>query len=351
MKHDGLASARRRTGAWFAASLVVLLALPPLNAQDGPSAGSPTPNRVLELQGDSSWVELPPHIFDELTEATVEGWVKLTGPFQHRRFFDFGAQRAEIYLGVDSDRNLKSLVTGPDGERYRLRVGGLVTRGQWCHVALVTGQGGMEMYFNGELVASDLFTGSFANLKGVHNYLGRESYNDNSPTFRGQIDEVRVWNTARSVEQIRKGIDTTVRGTEPGLVGAWSFDDPQNPGRDSTSNGHHGEFKGEARTVEEERKLKLAPAVQSSNHVLELDGKDSFVELPDELLANLDTFTVEGWIRWRSFQMHSRFFDFVCKDGGIVLKNAVTSPDLDLADYSGGQRRQRQGPGLLRADR
>ena len=33
-------------------------------------------NRVLELDGQQSYVHLPGHIFDDLEEATVEAWVK-----------------------------------------------------------------------------------------------------------------------------------------------------------------------------------------------------------------------------------------------------------------------------------
>ena len=33
-------------------------------------------NHVLELDGEGSYVELPSNIFNGLTEATVEGWVK-----------------------------------------------------------------------------------------------------------------------------------------------------------------------------------------------------------------------------------------------------------------------------------
>ena len=35
-----------------------------------------TTNRVLDLDGTNSYVELGPDIFTNLTDATVEGWVK-----------------------------------------------------------------------------------------------------------------------------------------------------------------------------------------------------------------------------------------------------------------------------------
>ena len=36
----------------------------------------PAPNRVLELDGNGSYVELPPNIFKDLEQVTVEGWVR-----------------------------------------------------------------------------------------------------------------------------------------------------------------------------------------------------------------------------------------------------------------------------------
>src|SRR5215510_5643281 len=40
-------------------------------------------------------------------------------------------------------------------------------------------------------------------------------------------------------------------GNEPDLVGLWNFDDPANPGRDSSSGAHHGKLFGKAATVNE----------------------------------------------------------------------------------------------------
>ena len=34
-------------------------------------------NRVLELDGNGSYVELPPNIFNDLDEATIQAWIEL----------------------------------------------------------------------------------------------------------------------------------------------------------------------------------------------------------------------------------------------------------------------------------
>src|SRR5215203_4417357 len=56
----------------------VLLALA-LPVQTSLAQGTATfTNRALKLDGTNSYVELPPDIFTNLTEATVEAWVRWT---------------------------------------------------------------------------------------------------------------------------------------------------------------------------------------------------------------------------------------------------------------------------------
>lgn len=56
--------------------------------------------------------------------------------------------------------------------------------------------------------------------------------------FRGSIDEVRVWNVARSAEEIRRDMNRTLAGDEPGLVACWSFD--EGTGRIAHDGSRHG---------------------------------------------------------------------------------------------------------------
>src|SRR5262245_45022602 len=42
-------------------------------------------------------------------------------------------------------------------------------------------------------------------------------------------------------------------------------------------------------------------AASAQNRVLELDGKNGFVELPANAFTNLNEVTVEGWVKWESF--------------------------------------------------
>jgi hypothetical protein len=208
---------------------------------------------VLELDGDESYVELPSNIFAELTEATVEGWVKWNSLGHWSRFFDFGREFATMALTIQETSSRLQFELWSQGENHRFNVAGMMIPGEWCHLAAVSGPGGMKLYFNGVLVGEGPFAGSFASIESQErNYLGRNNWKYVDPTVSdldGQMFDVRVWSRIRNAEEIRETLFTRLEGTEPGLVGLWRFDDPLEPGRDSSPNAYHGRLVGSAQIV------------------------------------------------------------------------------------------------------
>src|SRR6266576_3508244 len=96
--------------------------------------------RVLQLDGTNSYVELPPNIFDSLTQATVEGWVKWDRLRSTDRFFDFGDRNREMYVRPDGEQ-LNYMACAADGVRNRIEVAGILHPNEWCHIAAVSGPG------------------------------------------------------------------------------------------------------------------------------------------------------------------------------------------------------------------
>jgi PAS domain S-box-containing protein len=218
-----------------------------------------TANRVLMLDGTNSYVELPPSIFNDLTNATVEGWVKWDG-FRHcSRFFDF-------FLGGHTV-NVQNRLDGPDlwleqdladHPEFIQRTGALST-GRWIHLAAVIGPDALKLYLNGVPAPTNLVHGNLT-VPGIEhrNYLGRSNWRTLARTvgyedddFQGQMDEVRVWRGERTAAQIREAMQRHLTGSEPGLVGLWNFDDPSRPGKDSSPNGFDARLFGQAQTVPE----------------------------------------------------------------------------------------------------
>ena len=65
--------------------------------------------------------------------------------------------------------------------------------------------------------------------------------------FNGSIDEVRIWNFARSGAEISRDLHARLTGAEPGLVGYWQFDG--GTVADLTTNANNGSLAGGAQIV------------------------------------------------------------------------------------------------------
>jgi hypothetical protein len=272
----------RRTFALFCHWCVLWFSLSalPLGA-DAQAAPPGVTNHVLQLDGDSDYMELPPDVFSDLEEATVEGWVKWQRLRNWSRFFDFGATWHAVFVGNQETTDTLQFAIDRSpyiyGSAARLIVPGLIQTNEWCHIAVTMGSEGARLYFNGVLVASDPFTGSFASLtNNMHNFLGRSNWRGegtgNDEDFEGQMDEVRVWSGQRSEEEIRDNMNLQLTGTESGLVSLWNFEDGTNNVvvKDAGPGGHDGRLMDEAKVVA----ARVSPGSSGMRPVLVIMAKD-----------------------------------------------------------------------------
>lgn len=58
-------------------------------------------NRVLWLDGDSSYLQLPAGIFDDLHQATVEAWVNWQDRARFSQWFAFGVNDQWSAMGLN----------------------------------------------------------------------------------------------------------------------------------------------------------------------------------------------------------------------------------------------------------
>ncbi|MCW5554050.1 MAG: response regulator [Verrucomicrobiae bacterium] len=222
----------------------------------GQPADAPDPNRVLELDGTNSYVQLPDDIFNTFTEGTVEAWVYPNDWNGYQRFFNFGEFQHDMGVGRpwNQSAGLQFFIS-------QVNAGGLVSETvlrssvparEWLHLAAVSGPGGMELYLNGGLIGVAPFTGSFNSVSGKKNFIGawHRAGGAALDTFAGRIGEFRVWKTRRTAEQIREGMFERLTGNEPGLAGLWNFANVADGlVKDATLAGRHGILHGQARVV------------------------------------------------------------------------------------------------------
>jgi hypothetical protein len=106
----------------------------------------------------------------------------------------------------------------------------------WVHVAWVKDGRTFRFYRNGSIVTNRLAPSDFYIDAGGYS-IGRVGRN----LWNGAIDGVKIWNIARTDEQVARDMFACVQGTEPGLAASWSFDEGGgNLAFDSSPNRNHG---------------------------------------------------------------------------------------------------------------
>lgn len=97
--------------------------------------------------------------------------------------------------------------------------------GVWYHVAGTYDGATVRLYINGNLVGSHAIAKTIDwDLAYFGSYIGgngRDPYNK----FNGQLDEVRIWNVARSQAEIQATMKRRLTGTETGLMGYYRLDE------------------------------------------------------------------------------------------------------------------------------
>lgn len=96
------------------------------------------------------------------------------------------------------------------------------------------------LYVNGELVHNDTSAAGKTPDSQPVRWIGRV---DNS--FQGNIDEVRLWNVARTQAEIQAAMNTALTGSESGLLAYYNFDETGTSLTDITGSGYDGTLHGD----------------------------------------------------------------------------------------------------------
>jgi len=153
--------------------------------------------------------------------VTMEAWVNWSG--------GTGSSHVIFNNGDGSSSGYGLLLGAGDSYDLKLLCGGVGSSdsntnlpiGEWHHVALVRNSGTWEFYLDGITIAlsSNLIPNTPSGIMSIgSNNLG-------TANFFGQIDEIRVWNTARTEAEIQASSCKALSGTESGLVDYWQFEE------------------------------------------------------------------------------------------------------------------------------
>lgn len=180
----------------------------------------------------TNYVSVPNHpALDVGNEVTVEAWVNLSNPAGNNKVVCWRSStggNTGCVLGVYTNAVDVEFFTGSGTARsfFGQPLYGTVPSNAWTHIAytfkanttnsVVTYVNGLPAYTNVAAINEGIRP-STTDL-----YIGRASYNTSLNT-KGSIGEVRIWNVARSPEQIAGAWRTRLNGDEPGLVACYPF--------------------------------------------------------------------------------------------------------------------------------
>lgn len=202
----------------------------PAGSNTGNSTTSTTNTYAMRFVGTSSYVSIPYSPVLKPSSFTVELWVYVdtlysqfiplisaTDEDQRNTAdgYDIKFEAGLFYLRVASAPNLASAYwcsyTPPVKE--------------WIHVACTLDSAHATLYVNGQQMAQFATQPIWYGNRGLTLGMGYHTTYGGYSFFRGMMDEIRVWNNARTQGQIQQTMRTKLTGTEAGLVAYWNFDD------------------------------------------------------------------------------------------------------------------------------
>ena len=129
----------------------------------------------------------------------------------------------------------------------------------WNHIAATQDQDSLKIYFNGvlaEATANEYVSTTDAPLR-IGEFLG---YPNAYLGLRGDIDELRIWNTARNQEEVQSMMYEKLTGNEAGLAAYWDFDNQNGMTiMDLSPNGNDGSINGNASLVDSDAPVGFIP--------------------------------------------------------------------------------------------
>lgn len=203
---------------------------------------------ALDFDGSDDWVRIPrTPLLEPTDELTIEVWIRADsiGSTNNSRIVrianSFGAGYILSWRQSGSSK-LELRIDSASGGACRATDPTPVTTyfGQWIHVAGVYSatQDICKLYVDGELKADKPAVGTLR-YSGSDLFIG--NHVESGEDFDGLIDEVRIWNVARTASEIMDAKDDALLGDEAGLVGYWRFNETEGQiAFDSSPHGHDG---------------------------------------------------------------------------------------------------------------
>ncbi|GMV25458.1 MAG: hypothetical protein AMXMBFR58_14890 [Phycisphaerae bacterium] len=178
---------------------------------------------------------------------TLEAWIFVRdyGPAGYGGIVSWGRQQDAAYeLGVFGlngvPQLLLSLNLGRSGS-YATLQSGMFVLNQWTHIAVTYDGQFVNFFRNGQFIDSRQVSVTITPAGTGAQFVIGNLFTGNDQIADLSLDEVRVWNVARSEAEIHCTVGRPLIGSHPGLLAAYGFNESSGQDAfDSSGNGRHG---------------------------------------------------------------------------------------------------------------
>lgn len=273
--------------------LIMLLLSIQVTAQQGGYA--------LQFEGSTQKVTVPNHSsiqFSGSANFTIEAWVYPTGGVGTAGWSVIVSKLVHLSdkegysLEMGSDYKI-TFIAGNNWNNYYLITSSTgIPTNQWSHICSVFDgpSNAMRLYINGSLAASGTWSSGLTDSGTDLQISGRPTYANTN--FIGSVDEVRIWNIARTEAEIKANMYKQI-GAHTNLKAYYQMSEGTGTSlTDNSGNSNTG-------TLTNGPTWKVSGCFAGSRQALDFDGTDDYVGVPYSALFNVSKVTLEAWIYWK----------------------------------------------------
>lgn len=176
----------------------------------------------LDIDGQAKFIEAGVNNRNIANEVTLEAWVRTS---QTHNQWILGKKDALGGFSLEI-QNGRALFEGTGGPVTSSGLGQTVVNdNKWHHLAGIYAAGQWQIWVDGVLENASVMSGPVVTLTSAAQLCIAKNPGNASQYFKGLIGEIKLWNTARTAQQIRTFMSRTVETTSPELVGYFRCDD------------------------------------------------------------------------------------------------------------------------------